>query len=106
MEPTVVHFEGEAVIHLLDDVARVTVELKAGRDRHSVGGQIAEGPRWWVGRVAWETRPLSRDIEPGSVICIELSNGRVADAVVEDTSPDPVPDAAIRGLGPPPFEVP
>jgi hypothetical protein len=107
MEPKLVHFEGEAVIHLPDaDGAPARIELVAGRDRHSVGGAIAEGPRWWRGRIAWKHRAHSEHARKGCTVRVELSNGRAAGAVVEHTSPDHNPSATIRGLGAPPFEVP
>jgi hypothetical protein len=107
MEPNLVHFEGEAVIHLPDaDDAPARIELVAGRDRHSVGGTIAEGPRWWRGRIAWKHSAHPEKVRKGCKVSIELSNGREAGAVVEHTSPDPNPMATIRGLGAPPFEVP
>jgi hypothetical protein len=106
MEPRVVRFEGEAVIHLPHaSDATVRIELIGGRDRHSVGGQIAEGPRWWRGRVVLEDRARVPRVDAGNEIRVQLVNGRTATAVVEYTTVDPVPEATIRGLGPPPFEV-
>ena len=109
MEPVIVHFEGEAVIHLPDDGdAEVTIELVGGRDRHSVGGQIAGGPRWWGGRVVWARRSPTKRVAMGSEIHLELADGRTAAAGVEagDVPSDGEDGAAIRGLGPPPFTVP
>jgi hypothetical protein len=81
-----VEYQGFALVDLPPGGrARVDVELVGGRDRWSVGGQIAEGPRWWRGRLAGG------------------DNGRTAPAVVERTAE---PGILIRGLGPPPFEVP
>ncbi len=106
MEPTVVCFEGEAVIHLPPaDNVTVRVELIGGRDRHSVAGQIAEGPRWWRGRVVWEDQAGVLHLDTGNEVRMQLTNGRPAFAVVEHTSADPAAGTAIRGLGTPPFEV-
>jgi hypothetical protein len=106
MEPRVVRFEGEAVIHLphASDAA-VRIELIGGRNRHSVGGQIAEGPRWWHGRVIWKDRARAPQLDAGKEVRVRLMNGRTATAVVECTTVDTVPEVAITGLGPPPFEV-
>ncbi len=107
MEPSVVHFEGEAVIHLpWAGDATVRIELVGGRDRHSVGGQIAEGPRWWHGSVEWKGQRRAPKVDAGSEVQVQLPNGRVAVAVIERVTPDPAPAAEIRGLGAPPFDVP
>lgn len=102
--PDVVHYGCIAVVRLADDVvAEAVVELLGGRDRHSVGGQIAEGPRWWRGRVTWQDGPVA--VQPGVEVRLELDNGRSAVAVVEPRPEATSGEAVIRGLGPPPFEV-
>ena len=107
MDPQLVHFEGEAVIRLPADAHQpAQIELVAGRDRYSVGGAITEGPRWWHGHIEWADGALLDLHLTGSEIAVELSNGRLAIAIVEHTSASPRPTSTIRGLGPPPFEVP
>ena len=97
-----VEYQGVALVDLPPGVrARVDVELVGGRDRWSVGGQIAEGPRWWRGRLAGGTDVV--ELTAGAHISLALDNGRTAPAVVERTAE---PGILIRGLGPPPFEVP
>lgn len=97
-------FESDAVVECPDGVAPARVELIGGRDRYSVGGRIAEGPRWWLGEV--ELLHDYIDLRIGSSIVIELSNGRSAPAVVEELAAPTSRRASIRGLGPPPFDVP
>lgn len=108
MEPTaVVHFEGEAVIHPPQaGDATVRIEVIGDRDRHSVGGQIAERRRWWHGSVEWKDQPRAPRVDAGSEVQVQLPNGRTAVVVIEHVSSDPAPAADIRGLGPPPFDVP
>lgn len=94
-----------AVVHLPDGASvEAEVDLLAGRDRYSVGGQIAEGPRWWHGRLRCTNQQAHLD--PGSQVRIELEDGRTGLAVVEAPSPDGANAAAVKGLGPPPFPVP
>lgn len=80
----------------------VEVELIGGRERHSVGGEIAEGFRWWAGRV----RPgdVVIDLADGTEIVLELDDGEERRAVVELAEADPG-QLPIRGLGPPPVAV-
>jgi hypothetical protein len=98
-----VTYTGPAVVEVPDAEPRhVDVELLAGRNRWSVGGRIAEGPRWWRGELSWDGEPI--DLRAGTQITLELENGRSAMAIVEAT---PATDAvAVRGIEPPPFAVP
>lgn len=98
-----VDYRGAALVEVPDrEPERIDVDLVGGRERWSVGGQIAEGVRWWRGELA----PVSADLSlcEGTLIELVLDNGRTAPAVVEASGPGPA--VAIRGLGPPPFEVP
>lgn len=106
VEPRVVRFEGDAIIHLPHTSdATVRIELIGGRHRHSVGGQIAEGQRWWHGRIIWKNRARTPHLDAGNEVRVELPNGRTATAIVENTTADPLPEVTITGFGPPPFEV-
>jgi hypothetical protein len=107
MEHRVVRFEGEAVIHLSHTSdATVRIELTGGRDHHSVGGQIAEGMRWWHGRVIWDDRARAPRLDAGEEVRVQLPSGRTATAIVEYTTGDTDVQVEITGLGPPPFTVP
>ncbi len=79
------------------------VELEGGRHRHSVGGQMAEGLRWWTGRIEWLRNPV--EVRSGADIVIELRNGHRARAIVERGSRGPTDEIGIVGVGPPPFDV-
>lgn len=98
-----VTYTGPAVIEVPDGEPRqVDAELLGGRNRWSVGGRIAEGPRWWRGELSWDGEPI--DLRAGTQVVIELDDGRSAMAVVESA---PATDAvAVRGIEPPPFTVP
>lgn len=79
----------------------VRAELEAGRRRWSVGGCMAEGPRWWRGELAWDDP--SEALPVGTRIELVL-DGRAGQAVVEARiAPG---RAAVRGISPPPFDVP
>lgn len=100
-----VHFDGEGVLRLPGRViGGVHADLVGGRNRYSVGGQVAEGPRWWRGRIDWP----GDEVEPsgGIEITIELDNGRSAVAVVEPAPDESAHAAIVHGIGPPPFDVP
>ena len=98
-----IEYECTASVELPDCAAEEAhITLLAGRHRHSVGGQIAEGLRWWHGQMELPRDDL--EITAGTRIWMELDNGRTAVAVAE-----PAPDPGVtvlRGVGPPPFEVP
>lgn len=98
-----VTYTGAAVVEAPDcEPRQVEVELLGGRNRWSVGGRIAEGPRWWRGELSWDGEPA--ELCAGTRITLELENGRTAMAVVEAA---PATDAvAVRGIEPPPFSVP
>lgn len=82
----------------------VHVELIAGRCSYSVGGRIAEGPRWWRGKVQWdEDAPVVPD---GVEIWLHLEDGACGVAVIEPAPASPAGVKVIRGVGAPPFEVP
>jgi hypothetical protein len=99
---TGVEYHGFAMVELPPGGReRVDVELIGGRDRWSVGGQIAEGPRWWRGRLAGGDEVV--DLDAGAHISLALDNGRTAPAIVEQMAGAEI---LIRGFGPPPFEVP
>lgn len=99
-----VHFEGEGIVRIRDRTVPVHADLVGGRDRHSVGGQIAEGPRWWRGRIDWsvdEVPPLD-----GGRLLVELDDGRCAPAIIAADPAVPEHSISIQGIGPPPFDVP
>lgn len=81
---------------------RAHAELVGGRQRWSVGGVWAEGPRWWRGELACEEEPPIL-LEVGAAVRLELSDGRAAIATVEVSTGGAV---RIAGLGAPPFDVP
>lgn len=82
----------------------VHVELIAGRSSYSVGGRVAEGPRWWRGKVHWdEDVPAVPD---GVEIWLHLEDGGHGIAVIEPAPTSPAGVKVIRGVGAPPFEVP
>jgi hypothetical protein len=98
-----VGYQGFALVELPPGRSeRVDVELVGGRDRWSVGGQIAEGPRWWRGRLAGGQEVI--ELHAGAHISLALDNGRTAPAIIERATSEP--GIFIQGLGPPPFEVP
>lgn len=100
-----VGLRGVAVVHLPDGGAEeAEIDLLAGRDRYSVGGQIAEGPRWWRGRLQCTNRDVQ--LSPGAELQIELGDGRSGAVVVEETLAAGAHVAAVTGVGPPPFRVP
>ena len=78
------------------------LELVGGRPRYSVGGEIHEGLRWWRGWVDWLEGEV--DVRRGTEICIEMDDGRSAVAVIVDADDDH--RHSVRGIGPPPFDVP
>lgn len=80
----------------------VAVELEGGRRRWSVGGRMAEGPRWWRGEVTWESADEVLDV--GTLVRLTLADGRTGDAVVEGRAGQL--GAVLRGISPPPFAVP
>ncbi len=86
-----------------DRVAPAVVDLVGGRHRHSVGGQIAEGSRWWTGRLEWLRDPVV--VRPGTVLDLELEDGRRGEAIVEPVKRARTSEVTIVGLGPPPFDV-
>lgn len=91
MEFNLVHYQGPAVAHLREQHdTEVVVELCGGRDRRSVGGQLAEGFRWWYGNLWWTSRTAMPDVEVGTEFLVSL-NGRSAPVVVEST-----PDHTFR----------
>jgi len=100
-----VSFRGGVCVRLPDRViAHVRAELVGGRNRYSVGGQIAEGPRWWRGRLEWtgdEAEPMD-----STAVIIDLTNGRSGTAVIEPDPAAPAHTAVVRGVGPPPFDIP
>ncbi len=97
-----VTYTGEAVVEAAGRQCHVEVELEAGRRRWSVGGRMAEGPRWWRGEIAWPDQ--DQELRAGTRIAVTLVDGRSAPAVVESLiAPDRV---AVRGIAPPPFPVP
>lgn len=79
--------------------------LIGGRDRHSVGGEIAEGPRWWHGQLRLGGDAIDAIDAIGAEVDLELDDGRTAVAVVEDIQGPPEPELAVRGVGVPPFDV-
>lgn len=81
--------------------SRVDVELLGGRRRWSVGGRIAERPRWWRGEITWDGDGVL--VEAGTRITVALDDGRAAKAVVEHAA---APRLQVRGIEPPPFAVP
>jgi hypothetical protein len=81
---------------------RAHAELVGGRQRWSVGGMWAEGPRWWHGELACEGDPPAR-LDAGAAIRLELSDGRAAIATIEESAGDLV---RVAGCGAPPFDVP
>lgn len=86
---------------LVDDVV---VELVGGRSRHSVGGEIAEGFRWWHGQLG----PVGVviDLTAGTEVVLELEDGHEARAVVEPGAEmDATATIVVRGVGAPPFDV-
>lgn len=98
-----VTYTGSAVVEVPDcQPRRVAAELLGGRNRWSVGGQIAEGPRWWRGELSWDGEPI--ELGPGTQITVELDGGRAALAVVE--AAPAARTVAVRGIEPPPFDVP
>ena len=103
VEAAQVTYRGPAVVEVPEGEPRqVDAELLGGRNRWSVGGRIAEGPRWWRGELSCDGEPI--DLRAGTQVIIELDDGRSAMAVVESA---PAPDAvAVRGIEPPPFSVP
>lgn len=98
------HYDGDGILRLPDRVIEhVHADLVGGRNRYSIGGEVAEGPRWWRGRLDWpgdEDRPIG-----GIEITIELDNGRSAIAVIEPDPTAPEHSTVIHGVGPPPFDV-
>lgn len=100
-----VSFQGDGVLLLADRViGRVHAELFGGRNRYSVAGHIAEGPRWWRGCLEW-----NGDVEhppPGTKVFIDLRDGRVGVAVIEPHPDAPGNTSIVHGVGPPPFDVP
>lgn len=81
---------------------RAHAELVGGRQRWSVGGVWAEGPRWWRGELACEgSAPVILDC--GAAVRLELSDGRAAIATIEAAIDEVV---HVTGLGAPPFDVP
>ena len=86
-----------------DVAAPAVVDLVGGRRRHSVGGQVAEGSRWWTGRIEWLHDPVV--VRAGTVLDLELEDGRRAEAIVEPVKRVRTSELAIVGLGPPPFDV-
>lgn len=81
----------------------VPLTLVGGRHRYSVGGEIAEGFRWWRGRV--EPGGSLPRVEPGTEIVIDLADGPTATAVVDETDPSAGEVVLFHGVGPPPFGV-
>lgn len=81
---------------------RANADLVGGRERWSVGGVWAEGPRWWRGELACEADPPAT-LDAGTAVRLELSDGRAAIATV-DAAADAI--VHIAGLGAPPFDVP
>lgn len=99
-----VHFEGDCVVRVGERTIRAHADLIGGRDRHSVGGEIWEGPRWWRGRIDWpreDAEPLDR-----GRIHVEIEEARSAPALIEPGASVPEHSSAILGIGPPPFDVP
>ncbi|MCO8128504.1 hypothetical protein NHL50_14930 [Acidimicrobiia bacterium EGI L10123] len=98
-------YHGDGVLRLGDRVIEhVHADLIGGRSHYSVGGRVAEGPRWWRGRVEWD----GDDDQPVtcSEVIIEVDNGRSGVAVIEPAPNAPAHSAVLHGVGPPPFEVP
>ena len=81
---------------------RARAELVGGRQRWSVGGVWAEGPRWWRGELACDG-DLPTTVDAGAAVRLELSDGRAAIATIEAAADDVV---QVAGLGAPPFDVP
>ena len=106
MEPKVVRFESGGIVrHSRLGECSAYLELIGGRDRHSVGGQIAEGPRWWRGRIVFPQRVRLGFIEAHQHLEVELPNGRAAIGVVRDDPSTSAVFVNVEGRGPPPFEV-
>lgn len=80
------------------------MELVGGRNRYTVGGEVAEGPRWWRGWLEWPGGDDQR--MPCGEVTLEFDNGRTGVAMVESYSTGPEHSALVVGLGPPPFDVP
>ncbi len=81
----------------------IEIDLVGGREHHSVGGEIAEGFRWWAGRL----RPgdVVVDLTDGTEVVLELDDRGQHRAVIETDDDTAQEEIHIRGLGPPPFEV-
>lgn len=101
----VVHFDGEVRVRLPDrTIGHAHAELIGGRNRYSVGGETAEGPRWWRGTITWDSevpKPAG-----GIEISVEVDNGRAGVAVIELDPTSPAHTARLHGVSTPPFDVP
>ena len=98
-----VSHQDRAVVRLDDgQTFSADAALVGGRRRWSVGGEYAEGPRWWRGELSVEGAPALP--HAGAAIEVQLSNGRTAAAIVERSSTEHF--LRITGVGAPPFEVP
>jgi hypothetical protein len=105
VSPTQVRYESDAVVVLPElGSVEVRIELVGGRDLHSVGGRIAESPRWWHGRLHWQAGPAELGL--GLQVRVQLDNGRTGVARIEAVEPECEGVVRIRGVGPPPFGVP
>lgn len=103
--PHQVSFHGDGALRLPERVIEhVHADLVGGRSRYSVGGRVAEGPRWWWGRLEYDGEDELP--QPSSEVVIDLGNGRSGVAVIEPDPTAPPGTVVIHGIGPPPFDVP
>lgn len=104
-EPARVRFDGHAVAcrPTGQPVGQVEVVLVGGSGRYSVAGQPG-ATRWWRGELKWVTREAF--LPCGSEVRIELDDGRAGIAVIEPAPAAEEDTVVIRGIGPPPFDLP
>lgn len=105
-DPARVRFDGCALACTPtgEPVGRVEVELTGGSGRYSVGGEPGPATRWWRGELTWIS--CAPELPCGSEVRIVLDDGRAGIAVIEPAPAAEEGTVVVRGIGPPPFDVP
>lgn len=98
------HGRGAACSASGEPVGCVEVDLVGGSGRYTAGGSLTEAMRWWRGELTWiSTEP---ELPCGSEVWIVLEDGRAGVAVIEPAPAAEEGTVVVRGIGPPPFDVP